>query len=471
MSATFVNEPSRDARKWWRVADVLCWAVIAYLTWFSWHFSAERIHGDASYFLLNIVDQGSFFVNQGRWIMPLTQWMVVAGVKAGLPMTELIRLYSLGPTVLLFAVFLFVRYVLHDRAAGVAVVATQVMGLAHALFCPVFEFYAGGLLFVACLALHQNRSMSSGWRLSLFGILLFLTLSSHFLAMLVVLMTFFTIRLWRDRSFTVVAALVFVGQAVIRVAVLSDYEANALGSFIIRAERLGWLWVFHPGRLYSHGLQGLVDHFDVIMIGGVALASLVHDRNWREAGLFSGGILLLYILFSLYFPDGTHTIYREIVDHPYAIWVIVITYALVARTPHPGIAWGYVLFVALVLRLQAPWWIAGTYTERVEWMRERIQAAHTQGIERGLVLDLPTFKPPGRGAGPIAALNPMEVILLSAESGADSTVVLFPIPPEVNEEAFVNALEGKLEADHIPIIWRSASPYFRVEEAPFRVLH
>ena len=470
MPASTFHAPASHRWSWARTTDILCWLAIGYLGWFALHFYAERIHGDASYFLLKIVDEGTFFVSHGRWIMPLSQWMAVLGVKAGVPMTTLITLYSLGNVAIVIFAFSFVRYGLHDRSAGIAVIATQMLGLADALFCPVFEFYYGSMLLVVCLALIRNGTMNTKIRLSLFAVLLFLTLSSHFMAMLVAVMTLFTIRVWQDRAFGITTAAVFLAHLAVRLTFLSDYEERAIDSLWIRFDVLGMCWAFHPGRLFAHGVHALVSYPDVILLSLLATFTFIRQRAWRTAFLFCGGILVIYVLQSLYFPDGTHSIYREIVDYPFAVWVIVVVFAMRPVTARVNNAWRWAIMGCLVYRCVAPLQIADTYTARVAWMRDRIREAHEQGIQRGFVLEPLTHVPPSNGAGPFTAVNPTEVILLSAEAGPDATVVLFPTRTAVVNDSIEDLLERKLIDSGIPLIWHSRSPYFNMAEEPFRIL-
>lgn len=87
-----------------------------------------------------------------RWLMPLIQWLPLFGVKLGLSLPAVVVLYSLGNVVLAAAAFLFTSLVLRDRIHELALLATLFVGLAQALFCPVFELYYGAKLLVVLRA-------------------------------------------------------------------------------------------------------------------------------------------------------------------------------------------------------------------------------------------------------------------------------------------------------------------------------
>ncbi|MEZ4789872.1 MAG: hypothetical protein R2811_07630 [Flavobacteriales bacterium] len=465
---------ARMKQGWWNTdhaTDLFSWAALAFMAWFAVLFAAERILNDASYFLLCMVDGDGFFVNQGRWIMPLSQWSAVMGIKAGLSMTTLITLYSLGSVIVATSAFLFVRYVLKDQRAGLAVVGTQLIGVGHAVFCPVFEFYYAAPLLVACLALLKTDRLRPLPRNLLFATLLFLVLSAHFLAMIVAVMVLVAVGIHRQRRLALVALTVLSLHAIIRANVLSAYELRAINSLWIRLDGLGWTWIFRPGRLIGHLEHAVSVYPDVVLLSLLFAVAVVKARSWYPLVVLVGGLFVLYVLQSFYFPDGTHSVYREFVDYPFAVWVVIMPWVLWPRELAGGTRWRRVLCVAMALRCLLWVLLAPTYVARVEWMRDQIAAAHEQGIRRGLVTELPAFITPCWGKVEVAPLNAMEVMLFSAEAGPSHTVALVPAhDPSMDMNAFEMDFEEKLRAENVPLIWTSTSPYFDLPPEAFRYL-
>lgn len=476
--ATFVtmsdrNEVMAQPALWGqdRMIDLFSWAALAFMAWFAVHFAAERILNDASYFLLCMVDRGGFFVNQGRWIMPLSQWSAVMGIKAGLSMNSLITLYSLGSVIVATSAFLFVRYVLKDQRAGLTVVGTQLIGVGHAVFCPVFEFYYAAPLLVACLALLKTTHIAPFPRAILFASLLFLVLSAHFLAMIVTVMILVAAGIQRDRRMARTALLVLLFHTIIRANVLSAYELRAITSLWIRLDGLGWTWILRPGRIIGHLEHAVSVYPDILLLGILFSMAMVKARAWYPFTIHLGGILVLYVLQSFYFPDGTHSVYREFVDFPFFVWVVVVPYVLWSAEVAGLRRWHRVLGVMVMARCMLWLVLSTTYVDRVEWMRDRIAAAHEQGIHRGLVAELPSFVTPHWGQVEVTPLNAMEVMLFSAEDGPSSTVVLVPmLGRSMDMDSFEREFEEKLRAEGVPLIWNSSSPYFDLPPEPFQVL-
>lgn len=451
--------------------DPLCWALLVFNGWFAVHFASERILVDAAYFLVRMVDDAGFFVSHGRWIMPLSQGLAVLAIKLALPLRAVIALYSLGGVVVAGMAYFFVRYVLQDHRAGLAVVATQLIGVGHAAFCPVFEFYYAAPLLLACLALLRSTRLAPPLQGVWFSALLFLVFSSHFLAMLVAGMALLLAGVHRQPHLRWLALAMLVLHLIIRSAVLSDYERRAITSLWIRFEGLGWTWVFRPGRLLGHLEHMLSVYPDVVFLYVLLMAALVQVRAWRTLAAFLGGVLVLYVLQSFYFPDGTHSVYREFVDHPFAVWAVVVPYILGAR-PVPGLGpWYKALGLFLVLRCMLWLDLSGTYADRVAWIRSRIDAAHEQGIGLGLVKDVPTFITPRWGSVKLPGLEPMETVLLSATDGTSSTVLLLPWSDTTATAAEMDTtLEARMRAERIPLPWDTPSPYFDLPRTPLRVV-
>lgn len=454
-------------RSW--ITDGVIGIAVLFLAWVGIHYAEERQYSDAAAFLLRMTNSGWFYVNNGRWIMPLSQWMVVGGIELGASLRTLIGLYALGNVAVLIIALVVVRFVLRDQRAAVALVATQLLGLAHAHFCPVFEFYHGSMLLVIVLALLRASPEPGIARLLLFATLLFLTLSSHPMAMVVTVFALLLFRVDRSRRFALASVITVLAHLTVRWLVLSDYEANAMESVGIRLNSWGLSWMFVPGRLYGQAWRAVVHYPDLLLLSLVILWAAWRVKDRVLAISFGVGILLIYLLTSLYFPDGRHGVYREIVDYPFIVWTVVALY----RSPWDHLSTkvvGTLLVGSLVFRMILVPLTAETYEARIAWMHDRIEAAHRAGIRRGLVIDPAPIIPPGIDAMHIDALNPLEVILLSASASPNSTVVLFPVPATDVNDTIGERFDQGLKKEHIPLIWESRSPYFNLPPTPYRVL-
>jgi len=83
----------------WSFAALFSSAVLLFLAVFAWRFADERLYSDSGYYLARVINEGSFRVEHGRWVLALSQVLPLIGVKLGLPVTALIKLHSLNNVV------------------------------------------------------------------------------------------------------------------------------------------------------------------------------------------------------------------------------------------------------------------------------------------------------------------------------------------------------------------------------------
>ncbi|MGV3638393.1 MAG: hypothetical protein ACO1NQ_12205, partial [Flavobacteriales bacterium] len=161
---------------------------LSVLAAFAVYFAQERMYADAGYFLVRLIDEEGFHVINQRWLMPLIQWLPLLGIKLGLSLKSITVLYSLGNIALSVAAFLYVNGVLRDRNHALILLATQFVGLAQALFCPVFELYYGAILLITLRALLQRDQPLTRSGQVIACVLFALIATCHFLGLLVLLM-------------------------------------------------------------------------------------------------------------------------------------------------------------------------------------------------------------------------------------------------------------------------------------------
>ncbi|MBL7946541.1 MAG: hypothetical protein JNN32_10805 [Flavobacteriales bacterium] len=435
---------------------------------FAVYFAKERLYADAGYFLVRVVDEEGFHVINQRWIMPLIQWLPLVGVKAGFSLEGITVLYSLGNIVLSAGAYLYVSRVLRDRPHGLLLLATQFVGLAQALFCPVFELYYGAVLLITLRSLlHSDiRHTRSG---QVMACLLFaLVATCHFLGLLVLLLALTLDRIWHDRSNFIAFGSVLVVLMAQRIIGLSNYEDRAFQTVFLRLEEAGIGWVFAPGRLWAHAAQALWHYPDAILITLFAMLTAWRKKAWWPLLVFVVGHLVIYTVVSLYFPDGTHDRYRETLDYAHVLFALVAA-GWAAQESHVWRKWAPYLF-ALVLVLRVIWsfHVGHTFAERREWIEERIANAREQRITKGLDTAVRQFVPPGFNNAPLYAPAPFEYLLLSAMQGPEKTVVLVSVPPGAQVD--IQTLDAELQREGVMLPERLNGRYFHMQVGPFTVV-
>jgi hypothetical protein len=447
---------------------LLAYLALAGLAVFAVHFAKERLYADAGYFLVRVIDEEGFHVINQRWLMPLIQWLPLVGVKLGLPLKGITVLYSLGNVALSAGAFLYVHVVLRDRDHALILLATQFVGLAQALFCPVFELYYGAILLITLRALLQSDQRHTRPGQVTAGLLFALIATCHFLGLLVLLMMLVLDRIWKQRSLAIAFAVILAILMAQRIIDLSSYEDRAFQTVFLRLETAGLGWAFAPGRLWAHAVQAVWHYPDAILIALLSIYTAWRKKAWWPLLVFIAGHLVIYTMVSLYFPDGTHDRYRETLDYAHVLWALVAAGWALQHAPAWRIWTPAVFMVLLVLRIIWSFHIGNTFAERREWIEGRIVHAHEQRITKGLDTAVRQFVPPGFNNAPLYAPAPFEYLLLSAMQGPERTVVLVSVPPGTHVD--IQALDSELRREGVMLPDRHNGRYFHMPEGSFTVV-
>lgn len=442
----------------------------AFMTWFAIHFARERLYADAAYFLTQVVSKETFHIINGRWLIPLTQWMPLVGVHLGLPVDTLITLFSLGNVVIAGSAFHFLTRVLKDPNSGMILLATQFVGITHALFCPIFEFYYGAMLLVVFHAVLRTERLRPLARSILLSVLFILVVSSHFMGLFTMLLVLFLERIWRDRRLTILLAVLLCLQLSQRLFTLSEYESYAFDTVFMRWEQWGLSWLFVPGRLWAHFQHSAYHYPDTLVLAIVCTGILVMLKEVRTLIVLLAGLLAMYVLIGLFFPDGTHDRYREILDYTPTVWVLMVIGARILPTARFRSIFLVLFFVTLVFRGAWSTYITRTYSERLAWTYERMETARAAGVRRAVDLKRKTFIPPGDNTAPLAKLSPCEVLLFSACDGPDATLVMVPVTADELRPGFSAWLDQQLQQFGTEFPTDPNGQYFHMPQEEFSVL-
>ncbi len=129
------------------------WALLVYLL-LAALFSQERLlNSDCSLQLFRSINDGSFFFQEGRYGMFITQIPMLVGVWLHLPMKAVICLYSLGLAGTYGACVLVAQRVFKSPAAALAIMLSLVVGVGDSFFHATTETHLllamSGLLFAS----------------------------------------------------------------------------------------------------------------------------------------------------------------------------------------------------------------------------------------------------------------------------------------------------------------------------------
>ncbi|MBK8499557.1 MAG: hypothetical protein IPL52_12275 [Flavobacteriales bacterium] len=375
---------TRSTGRWLdRLTVVLAILVMAFLAQFAWRFAEERLYADSGYYLFRTINEGGFHIEHGRWVLAFAEWLPLLGAKLGLPLRSVITLHSLSSVVFLLFAIGFAGFVLHDRRTVLALAVVQLVGLAHGLFCPVFELYYGVGLIILFHATAVHDKLEGRTRIILACLLFIVALSSHPMAWLLLFGSIMLLDHRQRRPILVPLGICAIMFAAMRFSSMSTYEAAQL-SF---AQRIAFpslvFGLFRPGVIAEQAGHTWLHYPDVIVLAVLCMVVLWKDR--RAVQLFASGMLVLYVLVGLYLPDLRHDRYREQVDFGFAAWTILVL--LYRAWDQASWRWAIVLLIAFcgAYRMVEAERVAPFYAKRTQWHLDRIAEARAQGLSKAIV--------------------------------------------------------------------------------------
>lgn len=396
--------------------------VLSYLALFAWRFADERLYADSGYYLVRLINEGSFRIEHGRWVLAFSQLLPLLGVKLGAGMSDLILLHSLNNVVWMTACMLMAWRVLHDRAAVLAIALLHLIGLSDGLFCPVFELYYAADLLVLFTALLRSTSVAPRPRMIGLLALLPVITSSHLFGAALLAASLVIHEVWKERRLAIALASVFALQLTWHAFHLSAYEKDHL-SFVKRIDAAAILDLFSPQHVLASIGYGIAHYPDVTALVGLGLFILYRAGLRRQTAFVLFFVLASWFVIALKLPGFLHDRYREQVNFPIAAWAVLMTSFLVLPLNRMRSVIGIVIILGIGYRMVEAERLSPGYRARTAWIKREIALAHDLGRTKGIVPAPMYFGPPAHAIEGGWSVS-VESLLLSAKAGPDSTVSL-----------------------------------------------
>ena len=153
----------------------------------------ERSIGDTGWRLYCITNRGIFCPSHGRWILIFVQLFPLAALKLGLSLKFIAILYSIGPVIVYYILFLFCVYHLKNHLAGLAIILVFVLSLGEVYFAwPDLEMHLCEAFLICFVALLYHKEKWQIAKYILLFVLTFFILTSHPINVL----PFFFLMIW-----------------------------------------------------------------------------------------------------------------------------------------------------------------------------------------------------------------------------------------------------------------------------------
>lgn len=432
---------------------MLAAVVPAWLAAFAWRFADERLYADSGYYLMRVLNEGAFRIEHGRWALALPQALPLLAARLGMPLAPIILVHSLGNALWLMAGMLLAWRGLRAPDAALALACLQVAGLAHGLFCPIFELYYGAGLLVLFIAAWRARHLGAPWRAALLVVLFLAVISSHPLALALMAWSLLMERAWRERGLFIALCAVGAAWLLHHALTLTAYEKDHLAALGRVSEpgaasallSMGFLraWLAHAWRHSP----------DAVLLGAMALALLLAARRWREAGLLIAFIAVEQAAVAVKLPAFMHDRYREQMDFPVAAAVVI---ALLLHSAPKGWQRLHVpaaLLLAVAFRVARAEQVAPMYAARTAQIERWVDWARELGLAKALVKPTGGFGRDGHVVE-LAWSVPVESLLLSSAQGPRGTASIITADDAEAPGALERADAFVLRRwDVLPISW------------------
>jgi hypothetical protein len=419
--------PVRTSRSKASPIDRLAWsfagAVVLFLAVFACWYADERLYTDASYYLARVINQQSFHIEHGRYVLALSQILGLMGSKLSVPMSGVIILHSLNNVLWLMACVAFVGGVLRNNEAVALLAAVHLIGLTHGLFCPMFELYYGVDLLIVFYALLQYKGSSAWWRWPLMILCWVGCINSHLFGLALALGLLVMARIWEDRRTMWILLALAAGVTVLHTLTLSVYERDHLEFLNQLSDPANLVKLVSAERLGALLLYLRIHYPDTTLLGIGVMAVLVAEGRHVLTVVFVGGAISIHLISGLYKPGFYHDRYLEQVNFAMVAWILIALCFHVLPVVRYRKAVFAVLFTALCFRIGYAAWVGTMYQARTAHLERLIDRTHQENASKRIIL-APRFFGTEAQIVNLEWSASVESLLLSAKAGPAATVSL-----------------------------------------------
>lgn len=436
-------------------------------------FLERTIIFDAAFQGFSIIYKNDFAIQVNRFGAVFTQAFPLIGVKLGLPLRQVLLLYSLGFVVFPFLLYLVMARWLKNDKMGLVLILFYTLLVSHTFFWVQSELIQACTLTLFFYGLWMCFPKSPIWAAPLWYLGIFLTLMTHPLAFIPFL--FIWLFIFLDKrfsknvvfySFTPIMLLSLILRNTIW-ANAYDSGTTALAKNILEQGLHFFSWP-STRRFFDNCLTDYY-YFPILLV--VIVIFYLRQRNFRKLTL-----LLISTVGYIYLVNGTFwwggaNFHLESFYQVLSIFLAIpLVFDVLSKQNY--FKWMTFLLPLMVLikLVQIPLLTKPFYSERIEINRALLQKASKVGGTKFLAYqeDVPADK--------LLEVwgTPCETLLLSALQSPDSTRTIVVVKPD--NKAVLDNLEKQSHFmtafGPIPYAEINKSPYFNLTDTTeYRVLN
>lgn len=349
----------------------LCFFVLAFL---AVYFFQERLIADSGYYIFQVINNKSFWIEHQRLVLAFSQWLPLIGVKIGLNLKTILILYSLNHVLFFYLIFLISRYVFKNTYSGLLILLIQTLGIATGFFVPMFElYYCAGFSVLFAAMLHSKKTW---YVVLLMNLILLIIFTGHPMAVIFVLLII-SIHAFENRMKDFKLYLMFfILYAIILIYKkynISEYELGKTQAILnnFKHNKYDWDYVFSLIKfLFSQ-------YYIMVALFCIAIVNLIMSKKTIHLSIVVLLFILSLVLINLSLYGFEVSRYQEQVYFPLSF---IVSYALIhhlKEVKRKAILQIFLFIIALSLTLgiQKIWNRNDFFSKRVNEMSQYIKIA------------------------------------------------------------------------------------------------
>lgn len=274
---------------------------------------ARVFYIDSAYQLFDLINTGTFSVNDGRFAMVVPELLPLLFLKLHLPLPAIVAAYSLSFVLLAFACYLIVQYVLKDGRTALAMVCVFLCMRQTFMHCisETFQLMFYAFLLYALLAYRGVRSTFCARAGYVLALLAATALCVFIHPVAVFFLAFILLYVWVDEGFRLrreLLAFLLMAAALLALKLGLPSEGGHDATFLLP---LPELLAKLPGILHFGSLNFFVEHFfdfyyfPVLCFVWTSVFYIRRKKVWKSFFYIGFNLCFFFITVWIYFAgDG-----------------------------------------------------------------------------------------------------------------------------------------------------------------------
>jgi hypothetical protein len=394
---------------------ILGLVALAVLIGLSLFFYRERIYfSDPAFQLFLLINDGGIEVMTNRWPSNIFRFLPYIGLKMGLPLATLTKLFSVSFPLYHFLGFAVCLWVFKDRVMAMLILFILLVATSETFYWCSSDLLQGMVTFMMGISAYRNTS-NSFFKYGLSGFLLLAAVFFHPLCLFpfffIVIYDYLEKDDWKVSFDLLFLPLVFGVGWIVRNQFFSTwYDTAKSAEFWGNYNGLD-IWQLPVHKVFMMELPIIYNLLILLFIANVFI--YIKKRNWLRPMFIIASILVYTLVIHIGNPTGIQSFYREASYISLAVFVSYPFLKHVFKHEHVGLKYRIViplLFMISFFRIYAS---STDYTNRITYLQQKMEEGTCEKT---------VFTPSKRVDLKMEWAIPFETCLLSSETGDSKTL-------------------------------------------------